>query len=661
MRRFFKPPLIALAIALSVFGAISSMQRAGWLKRWEIEVYDRMLVKRHDPVAPDPRITVIQITDPDIQKHNYPVRDSELARLLQIVLKAQPAAIGLDLYRDLPEPREGTEIHALEEVFRQADVLTTIYLPPDATGPGVPAAPSLKDFPDRTAFNSFPADTTNGQKEGCIRRAILAFDPTADQPFRPSLAMSLAVRYLSTLDNPVLASGLDWSPDGQTISLGRAVFHRFRPNDGGFVAANAFGFQTPLDYIGPTEFQRYTLEEALNGKIPDDKLRGKIILIGTISDSIKDTCITPLNTDAPGVELHAQAINQILRNVLDGAPLTHFLQGWQKHAWPFLWALLGAASGLALLRWPVAAPVALVGGAALLVLITWQAFQHLWWLPLVEPALNYGFAALGTVGLIHFWERRQRSELMHLFSRHVSEKVAKNIWQQRETFLEGKRPRPRELTATVLFTDFVGFSSASERIGDPAKLLDWLNEGMDHLAQCVEQHDGIINKYIGDAIMAIFGVPLPRTTEEEFAKDAVNSVRCALSMSATLEKLNARWKANGQEEIGMRIGAFTGPLVAGSMGSAERLEFTVIGDSVNTASRLESTGKEEIPPPPGSNCRILIGESTYKLLGGRFEAEYVGEIHLKGKANTVGVYRVVREIPASSASSPQPAPALINP
>ena len=206
-----------------------------------------------------------------------------------------------------------------------------------------------------------------------------------------------------------------------------------------------------------------------------------------------------------------------------------------------------------------------------------------------------------------------------------------------------------------MFSDFVGFSTVSEKF-EAGELMEWLNQIMERLALQVEIHDGLVSKFIGDSVMALFGVPVPRRTHAEIAEDAVNAVRCALAMGAELDDLNVVWKKAGKPQIGMRIGIFTGTLVAGSMGAAERLEYTVIGDIVNTASRLESTRKDEILAPPGRSCRILIGESTHALLDSRFETEYVGEEYLKGKENKVSVYRVLGEKPAASEHHRQSAP-----
>ena len=141
--------------------------------------------------------------------------------------------------------------------------------------------------------------------------------------------------------------------------------------------------------------------------------------------------------------------------------------------------------------------------------------------------------------------------------------------------------------------------------------------------------------------MAIFGVPLPRTTEAEISRDALNAVNCALAMETTLMQLNDRWREQDLPTIGMRIGIFTGPLVAGSLGSVQRLEYTVVGDTVNTASRLESFDKELFAPDYLSRpCRIIIGEATLCRLGDQFEAQKVGEASLKGKDQKITIYCV---------------------
>ena len=140
--------------------------------------------------------------------------------------------------------------------------------------------------------------------------------------------------------------------------------------------------------------------------------------------------------------------------------------------------------------------------------------------------------------------------------------------------------------------------------------------------------------------MAVFGIPMARSTEQEIRQDAMRAVRCALGMQQELDRLNARWHGRGYANCGMRIGIHTGTLVAGSLGSADRMEYTVLGDTVNTASRLESFDKGLLSDRP---CRILISEATRACLDGNFETQLVGEMNLKGKTEGVTIHAVVGE------------------
>jgi class 3 adenylate cyclase len=234
-------------------------------------------------------------------------------------------------------------------------------------------------------------------------------------------------------------------------------------------------------------------------------------------------------------------------------------------------------------------------------------------------------------------ERAQRSELMRIFSRHVSDEVAEEMWRARAEFQNDSRPRPVELSATVLFSDIRGFTSISEKL-EPQVLFDWLNLYMEEMAKVVAEHRGMVNKYIGDSIMAVFGTPIPRTTEEEIKQDAVRAADCALAMGEALKVLNEEFKQRGWPTIEIRIGINTGPLTAGTLGSAQRLEYTVIGDTVNSAARLEQLCDVGDSNTPDSSCRLLIGEPTARRLGAQHKIKAMSIQLLKGKTEEISVF-----------------------
>ena len=407
-----------------------------------------------------------------------------------------------------------------------------------------------------------------------------------------------------------------------------------------------------LDFKCPERFTRYSVGEALSGHIPPGSLRDKIILIGMNTPSVLDERVTPIHRNHLGVEVQALTVNQLLRQALEGEKPLRFWKDWVEDAWALLWCLIGGAIGYHVRSpWRFGpesiACLLVLGGTA------WVAFANGWWIPLAAPAVAYAPSAVLVTSYVSFREKKQRGQLMQLFSRQVLPDIVQALWEQREDFLAGQRPRSQKLTATVLFTDLVAFSTTSEKM-EPDLLMDWLNEYMEAMATVIMAHQGVVEKYIGDAIMAVFGVPLPRTSQEEIKQDARNAVRCALAMRTKMGELNAQWKERGLPVSGMRVGIHTGPLVAGSLGSSERQEYTVIGDSVNTASRLESFSLAFAGPESrdtGSRCRILISEATHLFLGDEFQTREVGNMILKNKNEPVTIYAVITEPTTALAKS----------
>jgi adenylate cyclase len=197
----------------------------------------------------------------------------------------------------------------------------------------------------------------------------------------------------------------------------------------------------------------------------------------------------------------------------------------------------------------------------------------------------------------------------------------------------------KKMMVTVLFSDLEGFTPLCESL-DPQTLMDWINTYMETMAQLVTEHGGIVDDYAGDGLKADFGVPLARTTEAEIRQDAIKAVRCALAMEQTMDQLNADFAARDLPTASMRIGIYTGLVVAGSMGSAQRLKYTTIGDTVNTAARLENAAKELLPLV--TPCRILMGDTTVQYLNNDFQLHRLGEVNLnlKGKSHKVTAYHI---------------------
>ncbi|MEX2479220.1 MAG: adenylate/guanylate cyclase domain-containing protein [Gammaproteobacteria bacterium] len=206
-------------------------------------------------------------------------------------------------------------------------------------------------------------------------------------------------------------------------------------------------------------------------------------------------------------------------------------------------------------------------------------------------------------------------------ARYMTAKVAEQVLAEGESVLGG-----RSQPATVLFSDIHGFTTIAEQLGAQATV-SLLNEYFTEMVEVVFEYNGILDKYIGDAIMAVFGTPFPGT------EDADNAVRVAIRMQQLLATFNARRRAAGQPRFETRIGISTGDVVAGNIGSARRMDYTVIGDGVNTAARLESANKQ-------LGTRILISDSTREALLGSYRMRELDAIRIQGRAGPLAVFEV---------------------
>lgn len=228
---------------------------------------------------------------------------------------------------------------------------------------------------------------------------------------------------------------------------------------------------------------------------------------------------------------------------------------------------------------------------------------------------------------------KQRELLRETFGRYVTQQVADAIIAGRVE-LGGE-----ERTVTVLFADIRGFTSMSEEM-EATEVVAFLNRYLDNMVDCVFKHGGILDKFIGDAIMAVFGVPVGSGDE---VTDAEGAVACALEMQTRLEEMNLARRAAGEVPIEIGIGIHTGPVLAGNIGSPKRMEYTVIGDTVNLTSRIEGLTKE-------TGRRILVSGTTAGLVEGRFAFAKVAEAPVRGRSAPVQLYTI--EPVAKSTSSP---------
>jgi adenylate cyclase len=613
---------------------VLALRLSGFLQLLEWVTYDRFF--RWRPAEPlDSRIVIVTIDELDIRKlRQWPLSDAQMAQLLQKIQQQQPRAIGLDIYRDFPVPPGHEE---LVKVFKSTPNLIGIQkVLGKAEGMDVPPPPALP--PEQVGAVDMLLD-----EDGKVRRALLSVTVEEGQPIY-SLAVNVALLYLK-------AEGITLQPlDPKTgkVSLGKAVLVPMQPNDGGYVGVDTGGYQILLNFRSPRcqktfkgceLFKRVSITDVLEGRISSDLMRDRIVLIGSTAASLKDVFFTPYSnhylTAQYGVELHAQIASQLVNAALNGRPLIKVWPEPLEGLWVFLWSGVGAISGWTLLRIPwKAASIFLF--SCTLTGVSYLAFLGSWWIPIVPPLFALAGSGVAITAYIAYVERKDRQTVMNLLGQHVTPKIAQAVWTSRHQLLKEGQLLGQKLTATVLFTDIKGFTSITEQT-EPETLMVWLNEYMKAMSQSVLDHDGVVDKFIGDAVMAVFGVPIPSTRPEEVAKDAIAAVSCALEMGAKLQKLNQQWQITGRPTVAMRVGIATGTVVAGSLGSHQRLNYTTIGDSVNVAARLESYDKSL----EGGVCRILIAEETYQLIQDKFPTRLIGSVQLKGRKQLLNVYQVL--------------------
>ena len=633
MRRLLRSPLFAVLTASSlVWAAVLGLRAAGALEALELAVYDWHIRLRPALPAEKAPVALVTVTEKDIQDlGTWPVPDRLLAEALDTVAASGARAVGLDIYRDVPVPPGQDELAAT--LRRHAQIVAPMMLP-QGNRPGV-APPSALKGSERIGFTDMIVDPG-----GAVRRGLLVMDDGRSVFY--SLPFRVALVYLEA--NGIKLQG---DPDEPAyMRIGRTTIPPFEPNDGGYVRADAGGYQFLIDYREPPHaFPSLTLTQILSGQFDRAVLKDKIVFLGVTADSVKDSFYTPFSGlfgERPtmyGVEVYGHVVSQLVRSGMAGDEPVAVMSETSEALWILLWTLLGGAVALALRSaWRFA--LALAAGVTLLAVLAHGLFLNGWWVPLVPSGLGWLGAAGVVEGYVSGREKRQRAQLMGLFSSFMSAELAEFLWRERESFASGGRPRPQRLPATIFFADVMNFTTVSESL-EPQTLMDWFYEFMEAVTPLVSDYHGIILRFLGDSIMAAFGPPIPRKTEAEIRQDAANAIGCALATQERVIALNHRHAARGWPLVSMRIGMLSGTVTGGNIGTEKRFEYNVHGDTVNTASRLESFDKEHFEPDHfNAPCRILIGEPTFKLAGDAFETEFLGEFRLKGKVNRIRIYRV---------------------
>jgi adenylate cyclase len=388
-----------------------------------------------------------------------------------------------------------------------------------------------------------------------------------------------------------------------------------------------------IDYVGPTgSFLYYSYSDVYQGHVPSEGFRNKIVVIGPSAGTFLDVHETPVDPLMPGGEVQANAI----ATVLQGLPLRSSTAALAVFLIVLLSLLTPGVSLANKLRYSV---IAAVLAAAAFVVAVQLSFDHGWIVSFVYPLCALALATMGALGVHIVLTAFEREQVRSVFARFVPEAVVSEVLKRTDADL---RLAPVEVEGTVLFTDLRGFTSASEHL-PPEVVIGVVNRHLEEITGAVLDNGGTLVSYTGDGVMAVFGAPIEQQDHAERAFTAA-----AEMLDVRLPRWNDWLEENDiHEGFEMGIGLNSGPFMSGNIGTAERLAYTAIGDTINTCSRIESLTKE-------TPYMLHVAESTHTLLRPEQQEKlvYIDELSIRGRTTKMKLWGMglspVPEVPATS-------------
>lgn len=559
------------------------------------------------------QVSVVGIGEEDIARYGWPISDEYLCEAIDRLEKAGAQAIALDLYRNISVPPNNK---CLEERVRTNERLISIRNMMEGI-PAIPGTPATQQ-----GFNDLVVDN-----DRVIRRDLIHVkDQSSD-------VRSLALRLLEKardVDN--LETQIESLPDSTWLTR----------NTGGYFNLPAEGYQTMLPFHHREAVKTLRLSDVLDNNIDNRIFSNSIILIGSTAGSVKDVYEIPQsyyqNSDKyleiPGVEIHAWRVLSLSNLLHKGKPSIQPIGEYYE----ILLSLLLFCLGIAIAETPklIRKSAAGIGIAAVTVaagIIFLQLKANYW----VGISLPLGALTLsGSSGLLRraLVSQQHQQDIQRLLGQTSSKVVAEQLWKQKDKLLKDGKFLGREQVVTIIFSDTRNFTSVSEQLR-PSELMDWLNRGIGITVNAIDEHGGMVNKFTGDGILAVFGAPL----SDGINNDAQQAIRAARKIQENIVKLNKELLEENLYPMKLRIGIHTGIVLTGSLGNSQRLEYAVIGDTVNCASRLESCEKNR----QTNLVRVLVSSETRDQLGdadGEFGWVSWGSLPVKGRKKELFVFEL---------------------
>ncbi len=566
-----------------------------FIEAFEAKSYDLRFSSLRGVIAPSPEIGIIAIDDKSINElGRFPWSRVQYVRLLDRLSAAGAKAVLFDVTFSEPESR-AVDKSLASAIKKAGNVGLAAAYDFDKNFQVLNSTHSLADI-EKSAYGIGHINWTP-EDDGVGRRNKLLVE--ADGKQVPSLGLL-----------------------GAMMALGENKFEagRYKIKLGDISIPVDDNYFMWINYTGPSRhYPRYSFVDIVQGRVSPDQLKGKILFVGATALGVYDLRVTPFDRNTPGVEVHATVSD----NILTGRFISH--TGLEAlFDITLIWVLGLAAFYLTKrLGFYVAFPASILLSTLYIWLAFWM-FKQGHWVSMIYPPLSVIFALLIGGSFRYLVLERSARELRSIFSSYHSDKLVARLEEEPESAKIGGDSKD----VTIIFTDIKGFTAFSEK-HTPQEVVARLNEYLGAMVQVIEDFDGYVDKFIGDGIMAYWGAPLAQADHSNLA------IACVLAMQNKMETLRAKWEIDGVEPFVIRAGVQSGEVVAGNVGlRGKKMEYTVIGDTVNQAARLESSAKYY-------GVDALVGENTYLRTCDVYSYRELDKIRMVGKQVPVTVYELI--------------------
>jgi adenylate cyclase len=589
--------LIATALVLLASEVLAAVPAwGGPLERAELSVRDT-LMRLRGVRPPHDEIVIVAIDDPSFNWTGYqwPWPRGYEAQIVDRLNEAGARLVGLDVFLFEAGYDEGGDELLASSLARAPQAVTVMQIFRDRTRDMVTLKlplPVYRDGLEGYGLTGVELD------DDAIGRGLQPHDTYDDRTYF-HWAFEVARLALGVDPPTVTSAGLEFNGEAVPLTGGRLL----------------------VNFAGPPgTYPTYSAAEVADGIIDPAAFLDKIVLFGSTTVTLHDLFPTPFSTSEPmpGVEIVANAIDTLLTGrYLQAAP------PWANLLIILLTAVLAGLVGR--IRRPVVTVAVMLGIVLAYFAICLLVFMRLgWYLPVTGPEAMLVLGVLLPTTEQAVSQEIEKRRLRGLFTRFIPPEMVDQLLATRDIHSLNKRA-----DLTILFSDIRGFTTLSEKMA-PEEVVALLNPYLEAMTGVIHKHGGTVDKYEGDAVVAFFGEPAA------YEDHALRGVRAAVEMQLELSRLNARWQADGRLQQGLEIGIGinSGEVFVGLLGSAQRINYTVIGDNANLASRLQDQTKIVGWP-------ILVSERTAGLVRGEFQVEFAALQALRGKSQPVRIYKVL--------------------